>query len=109
MPGNYKIFFRDNKLSLPVTTDPRSTLSPYIEQNVNLNPDSVFARSNVIDAFTLWNLLPRVDLDTREKVFARLFNLVPFKPEIKHDDIIKLKEDALLKWYDIIRAAVTKF
>lgn len=109
VPGNYKIFFRDNKLSLPVTTDPRSTLSPYIEQNVNLNPDSVFARSNVIDAFTLWNLLPRVDMDTREKVFARLFNLVPFKPDIKHDDIVKLKEDALLKWYDIIRAAVTKF
>jgi hypothetical protein len=109
VPGNYKIFFRSNNLSLPVTTDPRSTLSPYIEQNINFNLDSVFARSNVIDAFTLWNLLPRVDMNTREKVFARLFNLVPFKPDIKHDDIIKLKDEALFKWYDIIRAAVTRF
>lgn len=109
VPGTYKIFYRSNNLSLPVTTDPRSTLSPYIEQNINFKLDSVFAHSNVIDAFTLWNLLPRVDVDTREKVFARLFNMVPFKSDIKHDDIIKLKEDALLKWYDIIRAAVTKF
>ncbi|MDP4117170.1 MAG: hypothetical protein Q8903_13615 [Bacteroidota bacterium] len=109
VPGTYEIFYRANSLSLPVTTDPRSVLKAYVENNTDVRFDSVIAYSNILDAFTLWNLLPRVNEDTREKVYLRLFNIVPIRQGAKHDDIIKLKEAALTSWYNEIRTAFKKY
>lgn len=109
VPAGYKIFYKDSILSLPVTTDTRSNLSKYIEANKTANLDSVIAYSTILDAFTLWNLLQRVNPNIREKVYARLFNISTHKQDIKHDDIIKLDKEALDKWFNSINRQLTNY
>jgi len=50
------------------------------------------------DAYTLWNLLPRVRGDEREQVFNRLVQLVPLPAGITKEGIMALDHNMLEKW-----------
>src|SRR5262249_48983881 len=50
------------------------------------------------DAYTLWNLLPRVSGEQREQVFSRLVQLVPLPVGVTKEGVMALDHAMLEKW-----------
>ncbi|MFO0837908.1 MAG: FecR domain-containing protein [Phycisphaerae bacterium] len=61
--------------------------------------DSVLARARPRDAMTVWHLLARVPPDRRDKVAARLAQLVPPPDDVRLADALRLDRAALDGWW----------
>jgi hypothetical protein len=60
--------------------------------------DVMLREARTRDTLTLWHLLSRVQPVVRERVYARLEQLVPPPPGVEREGVLRLDADALRKW-----------
>ncbi len=78
-------------------------LSYYNDQDA-LN--EILNLSGLADGISLWHLLKRIPGDNRGAVFNKLYSLYPLPKGIDQESILRLKEEALNKWFNQIIASM---
>ena len=64
--------------------------------------DLVLREARPEDAFTLWHLLTRVDLDRRDRVYDRLASFVPPPAGVTRDGVRAGKREMLDQWWNAL-------
>ncbi|HSR18907.1 MAG TPA: hypothetical protein VLM39_12515, partial [Ignavibacteriaceae bacterium] len=78
-------------------------LSYYNDQDA-LN--KVLNQSGLAEGISLWHLLKRITGDNRGAVFNKLYSLYPPPKGVDQESILRLKEEALNKWFNQILASM---
>jgi len=64
--------------------------------------DRVLAAAEASDALTLWHLLPRVEREDRERVAARIAELIEVPADVSRERLLALEPGALDAWWAAI-------
>ena len=64
--------------------------------------DIVLSESRIRDGLTLWHLIPRLDAQSRGRIYDRLAQLLPPPPEVTRDGIIALNPQMLDAWKQVV-------
>jgi hypothetical protein len=78
-------------------------LSYYNDQDA-LN--EILNQAGINDGISVWHLLKRITGDNRGAVFNKLYSLYPPPKGVDQESILRLKEDALNKWFEQIVASM---
>jgi len=78
-------------------------LSYYNDQDA-LN--KVLNQSGLAEGISLWHLLKRITGDNRGAVFNKLYSLYPPPKGVDQESILRLKEEALNRWFNQILASM---
>ena len=101
-PGNGPAtpYFEDSSTLFQSALEKVDSLPEGPERNAQL--EIVIRESRVRDSLSLWHLLPRLDSQTRGRVYDRLAQLFPPPPEVTRVGIVALDRKMLSAWKQVV-------